>query len=159
MTRTDNSMLKHTTDRSLALALVAALLASFLALVWDAHLLATAAFLVLFVLFLEIVNRHDTRASMDAVRAAFAALDQVHSGKRWMGSESEIILCKPTESFSWKLLCRTRRGIWFETIVHMSGVAHVERMDIREISANEAALALQHRTEIYAKYFGQPDAA
>jgi len=159
MTRIDLFMLKRVPDRALLLAVLVSLVASFVSLAWEAILLAMAMFIALFVFFVELVNRQSIREARDAVVAAFSNLDQVHGGKRWMGFESEIIRFREGDGFTWRLLCRTRRGLWFETIVYMSGGAHVERMEVQEISAHQAALALQDRAELYAKYFGQPTAA
>lgn len=118
-----------------------------------------AGLLFPFPFFVEYTNRRDRRASEEAIEEAFACLNQVQNGKLWMGIEAYIVLRTPTDAMSWELLCRTQRGLWFVTVVTMSGVSTVEGMTVREISASDAAKSLRNRTDLYFKYFGRPTVA
>lgn len=152
-------MLTKLSDNTLLASAAALTALGGLGILAGAPVFGLASFILPFGLIVEYTNRRDQRSSEAAVLTAFAGLDQVHNGKRWMGAESHVILSTSSEPFVWRLLCRTQRGCWFITTVTMYGVAAVESMVVVEISACEAASHLKNRTDLFAKYFGHPTIA
>lgn len=97
---------------------------------------------------LTLIEKNDRRlraAWARNVRAAFHGFDLLQDGKRWKGSEAELVhmadpqhVDKKDRQLQLAILGKTKRGAWFILSLLTEG-ADVIGLELREVDENEAS--------------------